>query len=169
MIQSFDVNLQVVMRALGEVVLPALDDADQHVKEQLQLSMVALDFMRQRLSQAGPFYRRELSDYAEMAEGAAALIDAHAADKASELQSLARAARVTLQQPSSDWLSCIAGAQALRSALTAAVEDSDGAPYERGLAELVLLASETIHLRARTWNLPFGFELRPDELPKLDE
>ncbi len=47
--QAFDTQLQVVQRALGEVVLPALGGASGHVIEQLHLSMAALSFMQQRL------------------------------------------------------------------------------------------------------------------------
>jgi hypothetical protein len=85
--QSFETLLQVVQRALGEVVLPAVSGADKHVVEQLHLSMAALGLMQARLASARAFSRREVDDYIDIAraigsaagsdvEGVIALLDA---------------------------------------------------------------------------------------------
>ena len=73
MIQSFDVQLQVALRALGEVVAPALQGAEKHVAEQLHLAMATLSFIRTRLPEARRYYRMELLFYMELATAAAEL------------------------------------------------------------------------------------------------
>lgn len=165
---SFETDLQVVLRALGDVVLPALGAAEKHVVEQLHLSMVALDFMRQRLPDASRYYRRELIDYTVLGDAAAALLASDNSSQAGELQSLAASGRVVLQTATSDWSDYIEATRKLRCAIARAVEASAMTPYEQQLDGLVLDSSSDIHRRARTWYLPFGFELRPQDLPDLN-
>lgn len=166
--QSFESELQVVLRALGEVVLPALEGAEKHVVEQLHLSIAALDFMRQRLPLAAQFYRRDLADYIALADAAADLLQLYDASRASHLRALADDGRASLDDPLSaqaDWLGVT---RQLRSEVTVAIEASGKASYEQALDQLVLDHASAVHLRARAWNLPFGFELRPQDLPALD-
>ncbi|MGQ2942475.1 MAG: hypothetical protein ACT6Q7_00585 [Blastomonas fulva] len=166
--QSFESELQVVLRALGEVVLPALDGAEKHVVEQLHLSMAALEFIRQRLPLAVQFYRRDLGDYIALADDVATLLTADEADRAGHLRALADRGRAVLADAGlqqSDW---VAATRQLRSAVTEAVEASGNAAYEQALDQLVLDHASAVHLRARAWNLPFGFELRPQDLPAFD-
>jgi hypothetical protein len=165
---SFETELQVVLRALGEVVLPALDGAEKHVVEQMHLSMAALEFIRQRLPQADAYFRRDLTDHIALADGAAHLLAASDRNRAAQLRMLADDGRASLddtQCAQADW---VAVTRQLRSAVTQAVETSVGAPHEAALDRLVLDRAGPVHLRARAWNLPFGFELRPEDLPSLD-
>lgn len=166
--QSFEAELQVALRALGEVVLPALEGAEKHVIEQLQLSMVVLDFMRQRLPQAAAFVRRDLSDHIALADAVAELQGKHGEDRATQIKTLADDGRAALDNPEfgqGDW---VAITRQLRTAVAQAVEASGRTAYEQALDQLVLDHGSQMHLRARAWNLPFGFELRPEDLPALD-
>jgi hypothetical protein len=166
--QSFVSELQVVLRALGEVVLPALEGADKHVVEQLHLSMAVLEFMRQRLPLAAQFYRRDLTDYITLADSAADLLQPHDASRASHLRALADDGRAALDDPLSAQADWVGATRQLRSAVNMAIEASGKAPYEQALDQLVLDHAAAVHLRARAWNLPFGFELRPQDLLALD-
>lgn len=163
--QSFETELQVVLRALGEVVLPALNDADKHVVEQLQLSMAALDFMRQRLPHAGRFYRGELKSYAAFADAVVELVAADDDADVEELRSCANAARTLLQSPTADWVDYIDATRVIREIIGGLVERSAGMPQEAALDDLILTASAELHLQSRVWCQPFGFELKPDDLP----
>jgi hypothetical protein len=165
--QSFETQLAVALRALGEVVLPALDGAEKHVVEQLHLTMAVLEFMRQRLPQAGPFYRRDLIDHAMLADASADLIAPYDAARAGDLRALVDAGRAVLDHPAADWNDYIAATRRLRAATAEAAERSGGAPYEAALDTLILDTSAGMHLQARTWYLPFGFEPDPDLLPPL--
>jgi hypothetical protein len=166
--QSFESELQVVLRALVEVVLPALEGAEKHVVEQLHLSMAALEFMRQRLPLAAQFYRRDLTDYIALADAAADLLQSHDASRASQLRALADEGRASLDDPLSTQADWVEVTRRLRSEVTLAIEASGKAPYEQALDQLVLDHASAVHLRARAWNLPFGFELRPQDLPSID-
>ena len=166
--QSFDTELQVVLRSLEEVVLPALHGADKHVVEQLHLSMAALNFMRERLPHAGRFFRGELAEYATLAESAADLMTPHAIGEADELRALADAAHRILQSPTADWADYIEATRRLRAAIAHMTECGTGAPYEDDLNDLVMATSSKMHLHTRAWYLPFGFELNPETLPALD-
>ncbi len=166
--QSFDTQLGVVLRALGEVVLPALDGADKHVVEQLHLSMAALNFMRQRLPEAGRFFRVELADYAGLAEAIADLLLPHDTTGAEPLRALADAGRAMLRNPVADWADHIEATRRLRAAIAGAIEHGTDTPYRHALNELVMATSSEMHMRARAWYLPFGFEPDPEALPVLD-
>ena len=52
MIQTFDTQLEVSLRAMRDVVAPALNDAESHVLEQFGLVLATLEFMRHRLPYA---------------------------------------------------------------------------------------------------------------------
>jgi hypothetical protein len=166
--QSFESELQVVLRALAEVVLPALDGAEKHVVEQLHLSMAALEFMRQRLPLAAQFYRRDLGAYIALADDVAALLAAHDNSRAAHLRALSDAGRAVLANALSEQGDWVTATRQLRSAVTQAVETSGRALYEQTLDQLVLDHAAAVHLHARAWNLPFGFELRPQDLPMVD-
>lgn len=166
--QSFESELQVVLRALGEVVLPALESAEKHVVEQLHLSMAALEFMRQRLPLAAQFYRRDLADYIALAVAAADLLQPYEASRASQLRALADDGRAALDDPLAAQADWVRVTRQLRRTVTLAIEASAKAPYEPALDQLVLDHASAVHMRARAWNLPFGFELRPQDLPSLD-
>lgn len=166
--QSFDTELTVVLRALEEVVLPALAGAEKHVVEQLHLSMAALGFMRQRLPYAGRFFRGELVSYAALARAAADLIGSHDPIGADELRALAERGHGLLQRPGTDWAEYVEAARGLRAAIGSVIERGANAPYARDLSDLIIATSSQTHLQARAWYLPFGFELRPETLPSLD-
>lgn len=161
--QSFDTQLQVVLRALGETVLPALGGAEKHVVEQLQLSMVALDCIRQRLPHAGRFYRGELAAYVAQADAVAALIDAPS--DIDQLRAHADAGRAALQNPAADWADYVDATRTLRETIADVAERSAGSSFEATLDKLVLATASDLHLQSRVWCQPFGFELRPEDLP----
>ena len=162
--QDFETQLQVVQRALGEVVLPALGNADKHVIEQLHLSLAAIGFMQQRLPLARRYYRGTLQRYLAMAGAVAALL--HADVKGLENQS--KQSKAVLDDPAASDADLRAATAALRAQIAALVETSRDTPYEGALDALVLEHSEAILLEDRSWCIPLGFELRPEDLPKPD-
>ncbi|MDT7533128.1 hypothetical protein OVY48_06730 [Sphingobium sp. SA2] len=164
--QSFDTQLQVVLRALGEVVLPALGGAEKHVVEQLHLSMAALTLMSERLPHARRFYRGELLVYGALADAVADIIGTHAPSDADDLRSFAQSARTLLQSATAEWTDYIDATRDLRARVAGVTERSAGAPYEQALDQLVIATSTDLHLQSRLWCLPFGFELKPEDLPK---
>ena len=162
--QDFETQLQVVQRALSEVVLPALKDADTHVIEQLHLSLAAIGFMQQRVPLARHYYRDTLQRYLAMAAAVSALLHA----EAKGLEDLAGQGKVVLDDPAAADADLRAATVALRAKIAALVEASRNTPHESALDALVLEHSEAILSQDRSWCIPLGFELRPEDLPKPD-
>ena len=166
--QDFETQLQVVQRALGEVVLPALGAAERHVIEQLHLSIAALTFMQQRLPHARRYYRGTLQRYLDMAEAIGALLAGRAGPDGDGLDALVVQGRSLLDCPSAGDADYRRSTGELRERIVALVADAQGAAYESALDSLIMDYSGPILLRERVWCIPLGFELRPEDLPTPD-
>lgn len=166
--QEFETQLQVVQRALGEVVLPALESAESHVIEQLHLSIAALSFLQQRLPHARRYYRGTLHHYLDMAEAIGALLADRAGADGAGLDALVAEGRSLLDCASAEDADYRRSTGELRAKIAALVADAQGSLYESALDALVLDHSGPIVLQDRVWCAPLGFELRPDDLPAPD-
>ena len=153
MIQSIDKQLQVVMRALREVVAPALGGAEKHVAEQVHLSIATLAFVAERLPEARRYYRWELSAYLDLAR------DLGKDDAA--LVAFVEAGTAVLARPEADIADYEAVAHQGREAIAAFAEADGSVEIER----LILKRSAAIIDQQRQWCRPFGFELKPETLP----
>jgi hypothetical protein len=162
--QDFETQLQVVQRALGEVVLPALAGADKHVIEQLHLSLAAIGFMQQRLPLARRYYRGTLQRYLAMAGAVIELLGTGAKGLADE----AAHGKAVLDDPAATDADQRTATAALRAGIAALVEAAKDTPHESALDALALEHSEAILTSDRSWCIPLGFELRPEDLPKAD-
>ncbi|WP_068073629.1 hypothetical protein [Novosphingobium lentum] len=167
--QEFETQLQVVQRALGEVVLPALGGAEGHVIEQLHLSIAALAFMQQRLSRSRHFHRETVSSYVAMAEAIIALLSGYAGAESGGLAVLVTEGRSLLQAPAADDAHYIGFTRQLRARIAAVAADAPESAYEGALDALILDLSGPILLRDRVWCIPLGFELRPEDLPDIEK
>jgi hypothetical protein len=161
MIHSFDSQLQVSLRALEEVVAPALAGAEKYVIEQLMLSIVTIGFVKTRLPEARRFYRMELRSCIEIARTAADIADA-----SGELAEGIKAGEQALADPEADIAEFETASRALRDSVTALSHASVGQPFQLKLEAAILNKSSTLVAQYRQWCLPFGFELHPEALPK---
>lgn len=152
MIQEFDAQLQVSLRALEEVVAPALAGAEKHVVEQLALAMLTIGFVKQRLPEARRFARWELSAYIELARqlGEDPALASFIVDGTAALQ-CAEADIADYEQVTRRGRDVIAG-----------FVDASGDP---AVTAKLLAANKPIIDQQRLWCAPFGFELRPEALP----
>ena len=166
--QEFETQLQVVQRALSEVVLPALGSAESHVIEQLHLSIAALSFMQQGLPLARRYYRGTLQRYLDMAEAIGPLLVGRAGPDGGGLDALVAAGRSLLDSPSAEDADYRRSTEELRARIAALVADAQGSAYEAALDKMVMDHSGPILLQDRVWCAPLGFELRPDDLPAPD-
>lgn len=165
MIQSLDRQLQVVLRALTEVVAPALADAEKHVVEQLQLSIATLGFVAERMPDARRFARFELRTYADMADAVADAAAGEAADQASAVRASAAAGRALLDRADADAATIETAARACREEIAALSDAVHGTPAQQPVERVVLERSGPIIAQSRLWCAPFGFELKPQDLP----
>ena len=168
MIQAFETQLQVVQRALSEVVLPALTGASGHVIEQLHLSMAAVGFMQQRMPHARRYYRQTVASYLDMAAAIVTLLADHAGADGNGLETFIPRGRALLDSPLAEDADYCRFTGEVRAAISGLVETAQGRGYEAALDALIMDRSGPILLQERIWCLPLGFELRPEDLPAPD-
>lgn len=165
MIQSFDVQLQVALRALGEVVAPALQGAEKHVAEQLHLAMATLSFIRTRLPEARRYYRMELSSYMELATAAAELAQPCLPAESEDLVQIVSSGKAMLDDPEADIADYEAITRDLRERITQISSHAVGTPCHEALDHMILDRGGELLMQYRQWCAPFGLEPKPDELP----
>ncbi|QIG54725.1 hypothetical protein G6N82_11680 [Altererythrobacter sp. BO-6] len=157
---DFDVQLQVALRALTDVVAPALGEgAEKHVVEQLHLAVATISFVKTRLPEARRYYRMELRHFIDLAEAAARMTGEDAA-----LDAAVRDGEAALRDAEADIGNYIEITRRLReevAALASRTEGEDRAALDR----LVLDTSGELLAQYRQWALPFGLEPKPEELP----
>lgn len=158
---TFDVQLQVALRALEEVVAPALGSAEKHVVEQLHLAMLTIGFVKTRLSDLRCYTRMELRSYADLAEESVA-----AAGGAPDLAAVAAEARQLLADPEADFTEFEATSRRLRDEVAALGSACTDPETRATLDGLVLAHGAAMIAQARQWAIPFGFELKPEDLPQ---
>lgn len=161
MIQNFDVQLQVVLRALEEVVAPALGSGEKHVVEQLMLSIATIGFVKTRLPEARRFYRMELKNCIELAEETARITNT-----SGTLAEAIKLAQSALADPEADIAEFEIASRRLRDLVTELSHSSVGQPYQAQLDAVILEKSGALISQYRLWCAPFGFELQLDNLPK---
>lgn len=162
MIQGFDVQLQVILRALEEVVAPALGGAEKHVVEQLMLSIATIGFVKTRLPEARRFYRMELRSCIGLAKEAGRI------SGTDSLACAIEAGESALADPEADIAHFETASRSLRDGVTALSHASVGQPHQAQLDAAILEKSGALVAQNRLWCAPFGFELQPENLPKPD-
>lgn len=170
MIQSFNIQLQVAIRALREVVAPCVDPSQKQAVEQLHLSLATLEFIKDRLPYARRYFRRELEQYMslaeEVSEKAAAISDA--VDRKRIAEMLADGHQ-RLSNPLAEIEDYILITRQLREAVSNIVSKLPKTQAGSELRAIIIDRSRDLITNERVWCLPFGFELRPEALPSLEE
>ena len=158
MVPDLDLQLQAVIKALGDTVMPALDPANRVAAEQLSLSLATLGMVRARLPLASRREWQELQNMIGLGEAVAALGDFNALDAA-----LADAAVVRDDANPQPFA---------RTKATRAIGAATSAVVTAGASDAVMRAVVTHSKPAtdlsRAWSLPAGFEPDPDEVPALE-
>lgn len=161
-----DGALQAAIKALEQAVLPAVNPADPLAGEQLRLAIGYLKLLRTRLGHVEDRALFELQHYRDMA---ASLHD----DARAEGGEIARrfdealALGTQARRP--------ADVRAAAAALSAAVSGlvraaADAVPERRQRIEHTVARQSRRWVDAqRAWFAPLGFELRPSQLPALDD
>jgi len=163
--QSFETQVRIAIRALSDVIAPALAGADKHVVEQLQLTIATLGFVADRIPEATRFARLELSSCLALAERARAIVQPSLPAESEVLAAGISVGEEVLALCVRDAADCEVASRHLREQLAALVATTHGSPCERDLTAAILDGSEAMLAQARLWALPFGFELTPEALP----
>lgn len=162
-----DHALQAAVKALAEVVSPAVDPADALAVDQLRLVISWLQFHSLRRADERRFAWAVLRQRATLAGRAACAVQGLPMHTA--LLAHADAAQGLLQRadaPAHEWRRA---SEAVDAAVSAAVDTlADGPVAQRSaLADVVLAHAQDDLLLHRAWFAPLGFEARPEAVPPL--
>jgi hypothetical protein len=158
-------TLRAVVKALTDVVGPAVDKADPLANEQLRLVVDYLEFVRSRLDLLHGRERFELRHHLTMA---AALAELRAPCAAATAAALA-AARAAGEEAYDSARTTTAALKAVTAQLAAAIgslvrEAQAFDPGVRRQIEQQVLAATNERIRfERSWYLPLGFDPSPGE------
>jgi hypothetical protein len=164
-----DNALLASIKALEQVVMPALDPADPLAGEQLRLVTGMLRFMRKRLPDWHQRQRFELAHYLGLAQALAPDARTASAEVSQRMDAAIAHALALAGAPApavADIRSASAALSSAISGLARAVAEAE--PGLRGRVEHAILAGSKRWVdMQRAWFLPQGFELRPGLLPEL--
>jgi hypothetical protein len=166
-----DNALAASVKALTDVVLPALGTSDPVASEQLRLVIGFLTFMRSRLPMQEARRRFELGHYLNVARSIADDARLASSEVCNRLDNATASARKLLDDPAAsgeDIAATAAELSAVLSALVRVVAAGDGELRQR-VERAVLLAAQSLIDAQRAWYLPMGFDLEPANLPSLDK
>lgn len=156
MVPDLELQLAAALKALREVVAPAVDPANGVAMEQLHLAMATVDFVRTRM----PLRRARVIHELESARMLAGRAGGHA-----QLARLAGEAQALLDAGAHE-----AEMDALRLRIMDEAERAVAAdPADKALARAVLAVAGRQTDLARAWFAPMGFEVDPAGLPALEQ
>jgi len=158
MVPDAELQLAVVIKALRDVVAPAVDPGNKPAIEQLHLSIATIGLVQRGLPLAHARARQELLNALGLAEAVTAA--GGAVDDA--------AARAALADPAADEARLDAVRRAVLVAVEQAVADAAGTARESAVARAVVQASKAQCDLARAWSAPAGFEVEPGAVPALE-
>jgi len=156
MVPSHALRFQSMLRAMVEVVIPALPSDQRLALDQAQIIAGNLRILIDQAGRTSDYDRVDLAESAALGRKLADLLDvASAIDTATPDGERALADRVAATKQVTDAL--------LRTAL-----DHDDAAIRGAAGRLVLDQAEKQLIRERVWLRGAGFELDPEALPALD-
>lgn len=160
MIPDPDLQLKVVIKALRDTVMPALDPAQSTAIEQLGLSIATLEMVRARSPYRAAREWIDLADAVELARCVSA-VTGHA-ELTDEIATGQRLLEISC--PPIDSLERSRGV--ILSTISALVETAADANIDR-LTRIVIAGSKPSTDMARSWSRSAGFEPEPADVPEL--
>lgn len=162
-------DLRGVVKALSDVVQPALDPADPLAAEQLRLAINYLEFVRTRLDFMPARRRFELRDNLALARALVALAGELVDGLAVEVESAMDEGERLLSSPDASAEALRAAAAKLAAASRMVVRESASSPAKLRdeVERTVLDRSRERILFERSWFLPIGGDRKADEVPSL--
>lgn len=165
MVPSHELRLRSMLRALTEVILPAVDKADPRAMDQAQILAGNLRILLTQHDKSYHYALTELREYAALVDDLLAVTgsDAGAED------ALATARPITaLNVPSEAALGAhVAALKIAADTLTARALDGS-ADQRDAAARLILAQGRKQVLRERVWVADSGFEADAASLPKIE-
>ncbi len=165
MLPDCDLQLRVVIKALQDVVVPAVDPANQLAVEQIRLSLATLEMVRSRVPLVDKCARKELANAVEMA---AALCDAGRGNEADDLRRLIGEAQQALGVVDPSRSDLVRIRTALLGAVSTMIDDADASDVGQ-LSRIGLAKAKAQVELQRSWCTPSGFEPDPSAIPAIED
>lgn len=165
-----DIQLRSIIKALSEVVRPAIDPSNGPASEQLHIAVALLTLMEQRLPLQFAFDCDELRRLETFGRHLHALAEGRTGPALGEVDNAADAGSDVLARAKADPGEVLAAVRRLRSACgaaTTALRQVEGVD-QGGLRDCVLAYSEAQLLRDRSWLKSQGWESDPTALPDIE-
>lgn len=162
-------NLRAAMKALSDVVAPAVDPADPMAREQLVLVVAFLEYTRAHVYDIHGRERYGLRHQLAMADALVADARALSETAGARLAAVIVEARATLEDPESGTTRLRDASERLGATVRGVIREARGAdPETRSRIErTVLETSEPLLTLHRRWSAPLGFDPDPSTLPSL--
>lgn len=170
MAEHADYALQAAMKALAEVVAPAVDPQDPLAVDQLRLVVSWLQFDATRRHQERALARAELALRIALAEAVQPHLQSGPAQRADALDAALRQAHDAHRRTdarSAHWRNAAEHLDTLVSEAVSAATTGPAAD-RAALADVVLRHAYDSLLIRRAWFAPLGFEARPDAVPMFE-
>lgn len=169
----YPLQIKTAIRAMQDVVIPAVDPSNKMATEQAGLVVAMLQLLEQTLPLAYRYDCDELSRSIALAEDLRGALGGVPALEAisGQLAASTTAARDTLSRAQADpgelELACRDIRAAISGLVTAAI--SEAPPQEReAVMRLTIGSSKEQLLRERSWVISQGWESEPEKLPAIE-
>ena len=161
-----DNTLRASVKALREVVAPAVDPTDPQARDQLKLVIDALEFARARVDLVPTRARLELEHSLALARELAAEVGSTPAGAAlGEAITGAEATLVADARPSEADVRCATAT--LKAAVSLLAREDK--PARGSTDRLILAATRRWAAIDRSWYLPLGFDPDPGVVPAIED
>jgi hypothetical protein len=170
MTPSHHLRLQSMLRAMVEVVVPAIDPKQQLAKDQASIVIGNLKILMDQSDRVYDFLLVELHEYARLVREFVPLV-AEGAARARALEALSEAEPVIAAPiPKEVGLrEMVAGMKTTAGSLLDEILEAGGRDERAAAVSLVLRQSEKQILRERAWLRSSGFDPEHGQLPPIDE
>ena len=175
MLIRYEIQLQTMIKAMVDTVLPAVDPLNALAQEQSRLVIGTLMLMAEQLPLQFRFDCDELTRMIILADELGAQLEDCTGTVTEALLALtasAAAGRALLSRPTADPTEIVAVARAIRAASDHLVDvvftDECARAYRADVLRVVLDQSRGEILRDRVWTSSQGFEPDAEELPTIE-
>lgn len=150
-------QIQVMIKAMEQVVVPAVDPVNKIAHEQASLVLATLRVLEQRMPLWRNYLRDELRRLAALVDEIVSLEDGDCEIRAA-LAMLAQEGHALFARSDAETPDLEQATIALRNGIGRLMAEYKGLIHRTQLGRLILHASKEQLERERAWLLPFGFE-----------
>ncbi|WP_029889263.1 hypothetical protein [Polycyclovorans algicola] len=162
-----DIQIQSMIKALTDVVLPAVDADNKLAHEQTRLVIGLLGLMGKQIPMQ---FQYDCDELGRLLEFATELQRATGADQPELVAQQQRGSQV-LERAKADPAEVVAAVRALRASTGAVISEafrSADAPVQDRVQKTVLAMTSAQLLRERAWVMAQGWEPDPSAIPAID-